>query len=141
MKEYATRVRARYPETDRMGIVHHANHLVWFEIGRTELLRELGLPYSALEDGRLFMPVIEAGARYRHPVRYDEEVDVLTRVEEVTGVCVRFSYRLTRHPGGDLLATGFTLHAATDEKGSPRRLPEAIRTRLETLVEPPERSA
>jgi acyl-CoA thioester hydrolase len=121
-----------------MGIVHHTNHLVWFEIGRTELLRDLGLSYAALEEREVFMPVVEAGARYRRPVRYDEEVDVLTRVEELTGVTVRFSYQLLRQPGDELVATGFTLHAATDGKGSARRLPAELRSRLATYVERPE---
>lgn len=65
MREHSTRVRVRYPETDRMGIVHHTHHLVWFEIGRTELLRDLGLTYADLEARRIFMPVIEVGARYK----------------------------------------------------------------------------
>jgi len=134
MSESRFRLRARYPETDQMGIVHHTNHFVWFEIGRTELLRELGLPYAALEARHIFMPVIEAGARYKRPVRYDEEIDVLTSVAEVTGVRVRFGYRLARHPAGEVVATGFTLHAATDETGAPRRLPSEVKARLEALV-------
>ena len=117
-----------------MGVVHHSHYLVWFEIGRTELLRDLGMPYAALEAERLFMPVIEVGARYRAPVRYDEEVDVETALEEVTGVRVRFGYRLLRHPGGEPVATGFSRHAAVNEKGRPRRLPEDLRARLSSLV-------
>jgi acyl-CoA thioester hydrolase len=131
-------VRARYPETDRMGVVHHSHYFVWFEIGRTELLRDLGMPYAALEEEQLFMPVIEAAARYRAPVRYDEEVDVETELTEVTGVQVRFAYRLLRHPGGEPVATGFSLHAAVNEKGRPRRLPQDVRERLEGLVAPGE---
>jgi len=131
-------VRARYPETDRMGVVHHSHYFVWFEIGRTELLRDLGMPYAALEEEQLFMPVIEAAARYRAPVRYDEEVDVETELTEVTGVQVRFAYRLLRHPGGEPVATGFSLHAAVNEKGRPRRLPQDVRERLQGLVAPGE---
>jgi len=133
---HRVRVRARYPETDRMGVVHHSHYFVWFEIGRTELLRELGMPYASLEEEHLYMPVIEAGARYRAPVRYDEEVDVETVLQEVTGAQVRFSYRLLRHPGGEPVATGFSLHAAVNEKGRPRRLPQELRERLERLIPP-----
>ena len=134
-------MRARYPETDRMGVVHHSHYFVWFEIGRTELLRDLGMPYAALEEEQLFMPVIEAAARYRAPVRYDEEVDVETELTEVTGVQVRFAYRLLRHPGGEPVATGFSLHAAVNEKGRPRRLPQEVRERLLGLLAPGEAGA
>lgn len=138
---HRVRVRARYPETDRMGVVHHSHYFVWFEIGRTELLRDLGMPYAALEEEQLFMPVIEAAARYRAPVRYDEEVDVETELTEVTGVQVRFAYRLLRHPGGEPVATGFSLHAAVNEKGRPRRLPQEVRERLLGLLAPGEAGA
>ena len=134
MKEFWTRIRARYPETDRMGIVHHTNHLVWFEIGRTELLREIGMPYAALEEAKVFMPVIEVGVRYKRPVRYDEEIDVVTRVEDVTGVCVRFGYRLVRHLTGEPVATGYTLHASTDERGAPRRMSGTLKEQLGGLA-------
>ena len=135
MKEHRFRIRVRYPETDRMGVVHHSHYLVWFEIGRTELLRDLGMPYAALEAEKVFMPVIEIGARYRAPVRYDEEVEVATRLEEVTGVRVRFGYRLLRLAGEEPVATGFSLHAAVGADGAPRRLPRELRERLEFLVE------
>ena len=134
MKEHRVRIRARYPETDRMGVVHHNHYLVWFEIGRTELLRELGAPYAEMEAQNLFMPVIEVGAQYRAPVRYDEEVEVATTIEEVTGVCVRFRYRLFRGPDEEPVASGFSVHAAVDEKGTPRRLPQSLRERLLPLL-------
>ena len=129
-----TRVRVRYPEVDRMGIAHHSNHLIWFEIGRTELMRELGVPYSELEESGVFMPVIETGLRYRTAARYDEEIDVLTRLEEVRGARVRFGYRLTAHGAGRVIAEGFTVHAATDRNGSARRFPHELRDRLKAAV-------
>lgn len=137
MKEHTVRLRARYPETDRMGVVHHTHYLVWFEIGRTELLRHLGTPYAALESEGVFMPVIELGARYRAPVRYDDEVDVATRLEEITGARVHFSYRLFKPPGADPVATGFTIHAAVDERGAVRRIPEDLRVRLASVMTGP----
>jgi len=123
MRISSTSVRVRYPETDRMGVVHHTHFLSWFEIGRTEWMREAGCSYAELERGGISMPVIEAGCRYLSPARYDDVVAVEARLEEVTRVIVRFTYRVVRQPDGKLLATGFTRHAAIDSMGIPRRLP------------------
>jgi acyl-CoA thioester hydrolase len=122
----------RYPETDRMGVAYHGNYLVWFELGRTELMRELGCPYGVLEerDG-IYFPVIEAGVKYLSPARYDDLLSVDSRLVSVGGVRVRFEYRLTREGEGKLLATGFTVHAAVDRKGRPLKLPRELRGRLE----------
>ena len=129
------RIRARYPETDRMGVVHHSHYLVWFEIGRTELMRERGVPYAALEQDGIFMPVVEAQAQYLSPVRYDEEVEVETTLTELTRVRVSFGYRLFKPPDTDLLATGFTRHAAVDGAGVPRRMPAALLDKLRGALE------
>ena len=117
-----TRVRVRYPETDHMGVVHHMHYLAWFEVGRTELMREQGRSYASLEEDGIFMPVIEASCRYLAPARYDEEIEVETRVERASRVKVEFSYRVMRPGDGRLLATGRTVHAATDASGAPRRM-------------------
>ncbi|HZN03453.1 MAG TPA: thioesterase family protein [Candidatus Polarisedimenticolia bacterium] len=123
-------VRVRYPEVDRMGVVHHRNHFVWFEIGRTELMREAGLPYAGVEDGGLYLPVIEASCSYHSPARYDEELQVTTTLEKVSPVRATFGYRLERKADGRLLASGTTTHAAIDGRGRPRRLPDALRRLL-----------
>ena len=130
MKEYRVRIRIRYPEVDRMGVVHHSHFPVWFEIGRTELMRELGVPYAKLEADGLFMPVAELAVRYRVPVVYDDIVDVVTVVEDVTGARARFEYRLLREPDQVLAATGFTVHAAVSSTGAPMRIPMALRAAL-----------
>ena len=132
MRARSTQVRVRYPEVDRMGVAHHSHYPVWFEIGRTELMRGLGVPYAALEAEKLFMPVIEIGVRYRAPVRYDDEIEVLTRVVEVTGARVRFGYEIIGAREGEPLATGFTVHAAVGEQGRPLRFPPRLRRLLET---------
>ncbi|HEY3174567.1 MAG TPA: thioesterase family protein [Candidatus Polarisedimenticolia bacterium] len=119
-------VRVRYPETDQMGVVHHTHFLVWFEIGRTELMRDLGCAYADLEKEGVWMPVVEASCRYLSPARYDDLVTVETRVEEVTRVTTRFTYRVVRPADGRVLATGSTRHAATNGSGVPCRLPERI---------------
>ncbi len=131
LRESRTRTRVRYPETDRMGVAHHTHYLAWFELGRTELMREAGCPYGELEDGDgLYFPVIEAGARYLAPARYDEVVVVETSLVEVGGARVRFEYRVRRERDGALLARGFTVHAAIGAGGRPRRLPGDLARRL-----------
>jgi acyl-CoA thioester hydrolase len=106
MKVNTVRVRVRYPEVDRMNVVHHSNHPIWFEIGRTELMRDLGIPYSGLEAENLFMPVIELGVRYHGSVRYDEEVEIESFIEELKGARIRFGYRIVRPADRKTLAEG-----------------------------------
>src|SRR5260370_6521922 len=92
-----TRLRVRYAETDQMGVVYHSNHLIWFEVGRVELMRQMGFSYRDLEqdEGR-FIAVAEVKCRYRAPVYYDEEVIVRTRLKNVRSSVVVFSYELVR---------------------------------------------
>jgi acyl-CoA thioester hydrolase len=126
-----TQTRVRYPETDRMGIAHHTHYFVWFELGRTELMRQAGCAYGALEDDAgVFFPVIEAGAQYKASARYDEVLEIETRLVAAEGVRVRFDYAIRRAEGGTVLATGFTVHASCDASGRPTRLPDAVRQRL-----------
>ncbi len=122
-----TRIRVRYPEVDRMGVAHHTHHLVWFEIGRTELMRDAGLPYARVEDEGVFLPVIEARCSYLAPVRYDERLTIHTGLEPLRGARLRFNYRIVRDEDGAVVATGSTTHAATDRRGRPRRLPAFLR--------------
>lgn len=126
-----TTTRVRYPETDRMGVAHHTHYFTWFELGRTELMREAGCPYGGLEeDDGVFFPVIEAGAIYKASARYDEVVEIETRLVAAEGVRVRFEYAITRPGEGALLATGFTVHAACGKDGKPTRLSDGLRRRL-----------
>jgi acyl-CoA thioester hydrolase len=124
-------VRVRYPEVDRMGIAHHRNHFVWFEIGRTELMRERGLAYAAVEAQGLFLPVIEAACSYHAPAGYDELLRVRTTLRTLGAVRATFAYRLERASDGRLIATGTTVHAAVDRRGRPRRLPASLKTLLD----------
>ena len=116
-------VRVRYPETDQMGVVHHSHYLVWFEIGRTELLRARGCAYADLERDGIRMPVVEASCRYLSPARYDEELEVGTTLVEVGRATVRFEYTIRRIGDGRVLATGSTRHASVDARGMPCRMP------------------
>ena len=129
---HRTRVRVRYAETDRMGVVYYANYLVWFEVGRTEWLRHTGWSYRAMErEGGIQLPVIEAHCQYRQPARYDDEVDIAATATLLTPVRVRFDYRLTRAGDDLLLAEGHTVHAAVDVNGRPCRLPDRVRSTLQ----------
>src|SRR5271157_1693961 len=120
-----TRLRVRYAETDQMGVVYHSNHLIWFEVGRVELMRQLGFSYRDMEreDGR-FIAVAEAKCRYRAPVYYDQEVVVRTRLKNVRESVVVFSYELLQADGGKLLANGETTHIVTDLNMKVAPLPE-----------------
>lgn len=122
-----TRVRVRYAETDRMGVVYYANYLVWFEVGRTDWLRQTGWTYRQMELDGLSLPVIEARCEYRQPARYDDEIEIATRGTLLTPVRVRFDYELTRSGPGDAIAAGHTVHAAVDIEGRPCRLPQRVR--------------
>jgi len=116
-----------------MGVAYHAHYLVWFELGRTELMRELGCPYGVLEqrDG-VFFPVVEAGARYLAAARYDDLLTIRTCLTSVSRARVRFDYRLTRGQEPSTIATGFTEHAAMGRGGRVRRIPETLLRRLES---------
>lgn len=122
-----THVRVRYAETDKMGVVYYANYLVWFEIGRTDWLRDTGATYRVLEEEGLGLPVIEAHCEYRAGARYDDEIEIRTVARLVTPIRLAFDYRVLRQADGQLLATGYTVHAAIDRTGRPVRLPERVR--------------
>jgi acyl-CoA thioester hydrolase len=131
LRESRTTTRVRYPETDRMGVAHHSHYFVWFELGRTELMREAGCAYGELEDGSgVFFPVVEAVAEYKAPARYDELLEIETRLSATEGVRVRFDYVVRRAEGGRVLATGRTVHASCGKDGKPARLPQDVRARL-----------
>jgi acyl-CoA thioester hydrolase len=130
MIQRTARIRVRYAETDRMGVVYYANYLVWFEVGRTEWLRETGWTYRDMEQEGVSLPVIEAHCEYRQPARYDDEIDIRTRATLLTPVRLRFDYEVIRAGDGALTAAGHTVHAALDEGGKPCRLPSRVRDML-----------
>jgi len=122
-----TRVRVRYAETDQMGVVYHSNHFIWFEVGRVELMRGMGISYRDLErnEGR-FIAVAEAKCRYRAPVRYDEEIIVRTWLKSVRESVVVFSYELRGVQPDRLLAEGETVHVVTDSSMKIAKLPKKL---------------
>ena len=127
-----TTFRVRYAETDAMGIVHHSRYVPWFEMGRVNFLREIGLPYSKVEELGFFFLITELGVKYRRPARFDDLVTVRTWVESVQSRGMRLAYEVVNE-AGETLVTGFTKFICADKSGSPVRLPEEL-TRL--LKEP-----
>jgi acyl-CoA thioester hydrolase len=119
------RVRVRYAETDQMGVVYHANYLVWFEVGRVELMRQHGLDYKRLEiEEDCYIAVVEATARYKAPARYDDELIVVTQVVTAKGPIIRFGYRILRVEDGLLLCEGETVHVVIGRDMKRRRIPK-----------------
>jgi len=132
-------IRVRYAETDQMNVVYYANYLVWFEIGRVELLRSLGLAYSQMEiEHKLVLPVVEATCRYRSPARYDDQIVIETRPSMLRGSVLKFAYRILRKVGEgtepELLAEGETVHVVCDEKFKRQPLPDQYATALRSLI-------
>lgn len=130
-----TRLRVRYAETDQMGVVYHSNHLIWFEIGRVEFMRQVGFSYRDLErdDGR-FIAVAEVKCRYKAPVFYDEEVIVRTQLKNVRESLVVFRYELIRAENGALLAEGETAHIVTDKNMKVAAMPERYLAALRSAM-------
>jgi len=119
------RLRVRYAETDQMGVVYYANYLVWFEIGRVELLRRLGFDYKQMElKDDCWIPVVEATCRYKAPARYDDELTIETEVAAMRASVIKFRYRVVRTVDQQLLAEGETTHVVTDSQMQKRPMPE-----------------
>jgi acyl-CoA thioester hydrolase len=135
-------VRVRYAETDQMGVVYHANYLVWFEVGRVELMRALGLEYKRMEaedDCRIV--VADAHCRYHHSAVYDEILRIRTRIAESRNRVVKFSYEVIRDVDGKVLANGETTHVICGRNGRPKMLPKKYHSFFNAAAAPqPDRS-
>lgn len=121
-----TTLRVRYAETDKMGVVYYANYMVWFEVARTEWLRDQGWTYRKMEADGVMLPVINAQCEYLRSVVYDEAVTLKTSGVLHSPVRVEFTYEVFKEDG-TLAARGTTMHAAVDATGRPCRLPERVR--------------
>ena len=135
-------VRVRYAETDQMGVVYHANYLIWFEVGRVELIRALGIEYKRMEsEDDCHIVVADAHCRYHHSARYDEVLRIRTRVAEARNRILRFSYEVIRDADGKVIANGETTHVICGSDGRPKMLPEKYRSVFDLVVAPqPDRS-
>jgi acyl-CoA thioester hydrolase len=130
-----TRVRVRYAETDQMGVVYHANYLVWFEVGRVELMRQRGLNYRRLEEEEgCRIVVVEATARYKSPARYDDELIIETQVKMVRGPLIRFGYRILHADSRLLLCEGETVHVVLGRDMKKRAIPKEYAEILSAAV-------
>jgi acyl-CoA thioester hydrolase len=128
--ESTSTLRVRYAETDQMGVAWHGGFFAWFEVGRTDLLRRRGCTYRDLEEQGLRFPVVEAQARYLKPARYDDVLEIHTRLTELGHVRLAFAYEVRREGTEGPLALGSTVHASLDREGRPCRLPDELRRRL-----------
>jgi acyl-CoA thioester hydrolase len=142
LEYHDTTVRVRYAETDQMGVVYHANYLIWFEVGRVELMRTMGFEYKAMEtEDDCHIVVAEAHCHYEKPARYDEVLRVRTRIAEWRNRIVKFSYEIFRDADETLLTTGSTTHIICGSNGRPKALPPKYRDVLVHLNIPnPDRS-
>jgi acyl-CoA thioester hydrolase len=134
-----TELRVRYAETDQMGVVYYANYLVWFEVGRVEVLRTLGFSYKQMEvEHGCILPVIEATCRYRASARYDDQILIESRPALLRGPVLKFAYRILRkNPDGaepTLLAEGETTHIVCDSQMKKKHLPPQYAAALRTLM-------
>jgi acyl-CoA thioester hydrolase len=130
-----TRVRVRYAETDQMGVVYHANYLVWFEVGRVEFIRQMGLDYRSMEqEENAMIAVVEATARYKAPARYDDELIVRTTLAGVRGPIVRFRYAVVRVADEQLLCEGETVHVVIGRDMKRRDMPEKYARQFQDLL-------
>jgi acyl-CoA thioester hydrolase len=133
---HETEVRVRYAETDKMGIVHHSNYLVWFELGRSEFCRTRGFSYKEMEEkDNALMVVAESYCRYKSPAYYEDILTIRTQIGEIRSRSLRFVYEIYRESDETLLAEGETLHLVTDKNKKVRSLPEGYRDMLRAELE------
>ena len=134
IEHHDTTVRVRYAETDQMGVVYHANYLIWFEVGRVELMRALGIEYKRMEiEDDCHIVVADVRCRYHASARYDELLRIRTRITEPRNRTIRFGYEVFRESDNELLAVGETLHVICGRNGKPKLLPEKYRGLLGTV--------
>jgi len=128
------RVRVRYAETDQMGVVYHSNYLIWFEVGRVEFIRQMGLDYKQMEEDGYGISVVDVHARYRAPARYDDELVIETRLLAARRAVIKFGYRVLRLGDGVLLCEGETMHVCVGKNMKKTCLPPKYAERFATYL-------
>ncbi len=131
MREHNIEIRVSYADTDQMGFVYYANYFVWFERGRIEYLRAIGLSYKEMEKQNLILPVMDASCSYKAPAQFDDMVVVKSKVKEVGKSSISFTYEIVNQETKQLLATGETRHPFINRERKIVRIPEEIRKKLE----------
>jgi acyl-CoA thioester hydrolase len=133
---HETEIRVRYAETDKMGIVHHSNHYVWFELGRSEYCRSKGFSYREMEDqADALLVVAESSCRYKSPAFYEDVLTIRTRVSRIRSRSISFSYQIYRVADSVVIAEGETLHIVTDKNNKIITMPEKYQEMLKTSAE------
>ena len=127
---HESEIRVRYAETDKMGIVHHANYLIWFEAGRSDICRARGFSYKEMEDDHSLIVVAETYVRYKSPSFYDDHLIIRTQVAEVRSRSIRFVYEIFRPSDDTLIAEGETLHLSTGTDRKVKLIPERYKSKL-----------
>ncbi len=130
MEWFETKLRVRYAETDKMGIVHHSNYLIWFEFARSEFCRSRGFSYIEMENDDALMIVAETYCRHKAPAHYEDILIIRTQIAEVRSRSIQFVYEVYRPSDDTLIAEGETLHLVTDSQKRVRTLPEIYKTKL-----------
>ncbi len=133
-ERFRHQLRVRYQETDQMGVVYHANYLNWLEITRTEWIRDLGIPYSQLEEAGLLLPVTEVQLKYIHPARYDDMIEVHLQIIDCSYLRLNFEYEVYRIRDGLLLVSGTTHHIWVNRDWKPIRLNRQMPQLYELIV-------
>jgi acyl-CoA thioester hydrolase len=129
MNQHTIQHRVTYKETDQMGVVYYSNYLVWFEMVRTEYFRARGVVYKDLEDNeKIYLPVVEAQCSYKAPVRYDDMVEIKTKLSEIGKSRITFEYEIINN--GDVATTGYTKHVFINGSGKPIPVPEKVKKYL-----------
>jgi acyl-CoA thioester hydrolase len=134
MYTHRTPYRVIYGDTDNMGVAYYANYLRWFEIGRTEMFRELGMAYSEIESRGLLLPVSEAHCKYMAPARYDELLFIDTSLDPTLRAGMKFDYRISADDGNRVLAEGYTKHACMDPSGRVIRPPNYLKQLIQEIT-------
>jgi acyl-CoA thioester hydrolase len=132
--------RVIYGDTDQMGVVYYANYLRWFEKGRSEFLRQIGLPYKTIEEQGLHFPVTDVSCRYFRSARYDDVITIATQLTSVGRATLNFDYTISREGDSSSLASGSTRHACVDARGRITRIPSSLAQRLTRVLVTPSES-
>lgn len=129
-KKNLTKIRVIYADTDAMGIVYHTNYIKWFEIGRAELLRELGIPYARIEDTGYSLPLTEVSCRYLYPARYDQILLIETEISYLKRASIKFNYVIRDDKNEKTLVEGESTHACVNRQGKVVRIPSDISDKI-----------
>jgi len=132
MKTNETEQRVFYADTDHGGVVYYSNYLRWFEIGRTELLRDYGFDYADFEKQGLIAPVVEVHCTYKHPAKYNDKILIKTKIESIGNSSIKFQYIILNKKGNKLLAEGYTVNVfVSKKKMTPILIPKELRSKIE----------